>query len=187
MACLLVGACASNKREMRIKVNTSNARFYEGDRLLSTPAPSTVLLDVSRDHLIRVEADGYEPETLRLESGVSALRVVHVAAMSLLLPIIAGPFLWYRWTVDGYCYVLEPEEPEVILQRSTGTTWSSSPPPTWQPRRSESAPPRPAPSPPPPTAPRPTSAAPPSRPAYCGECGARVGARYCGECGRPAQ
>ncbi len=211
---VLVASCAAVDREIVIRTDPPNARIFDGDVPLSPRGgPGRYKLDPSRDHALRVEADGYEPQRLNLVSTVSGLRVTLVVVETLCLSIIVLPLLWPTWIATGYWYEFEPEEPVVRLVKTDGSSSSSGSAPTVATPRSTPPSPAPAPRPtPPPPAPRPTPApaprptpprppsapppaprptpppptpAPTSRPAFCGACGARLApsARFCGGCG----
>ncbi len=204
---VLVASCAAVDREIVIRTDPPNARVFDGAAPLSPKGgPGRYKLDPSRDHDLRVEADGYEPQRLTVVSTVSGLRVTLVVVETLCLSIIVLPLLWPTWIATGYWYEFEPEEPVVRLLKTDGASSSPasaaptrpSPPtpapaprPTPPPPRPTPAPaPRPTPPPPPPAAPPPpTRPAPPppeptpppppapsSKPAFCGACGARLAA-----------
>lgn len=184
LALVLFASCASASRGVRIDGNTQNIRVYEGDRCLLNGGPTFVTLEVGRDHHLRLEADGYEPQELIITSHVSGLRVLETIGKSLLLPIIAVPFMWPAWIATGHWYVFEPETPKVQMKRRAGwsntSSYTASPP-----RTSPPLPPRPTTLPTPPAPSTPAAAA---RPVFCGQCGARLpsGARFCGGCGLPS-
>ncbi len=201
----LLMSCSAVNRVLPIKINTSNVRVYEGETCLSKGGPPRLVLDPRRDHELRFEADGYEPQRLLVESTVSGLNVFLVVIQTLTIPIIALPFFWHTWAATGYWYEFEPTEPEVRLVPIGG---SSSTPPQPPSRPTPSAPvaivpsqprpvppPQPRPAPPPPkstsssppaVAPKPQPPRPQARPAFCGTCGARVPSNttFCGGCGR---
>ncbi|MCW8139656.1 MAG: hypothetical protein KIT58_12230 [Planctomycetota bacterium] len=125
-------------------------------------------LDRTKDHVIEVRADGYEPQTLKLVSEVSAWRV----AVSIILNgLVSTPTLWiatpFLCGVDirsGAWKVLEPGEVLTELHRpgqgpSSGEPSAS----TW-----------------------PTAT--PSPAGFCNSCGARLsGTRFCTGCGARVQ
>lgn len=201
---VLVASCASENREITIRTNPPSARVYEGDVLLHPSGPQRFLVDPRRDHDLRVEADGHEPQRLVIDSSVSGARVTLSIVFTLVLPIVVLPLMWPAWIAQGYFYELEPEEPSVTLVKSSRspdstvlvpmvTTPRSTPPPAPAPPPPRAAPTSPAPAPVPRPASKPAPvqpiapppAPPHTRSAFCGKCGGRLatGAVFCGGCG----
>lgn len=192
----LLMSCVAVDRDFPIKINTSTARIYEGETCLSKGGPPRLKLDPSRDHDLRFEADGYEPQRLFIESTVSGLKIFLVVIETLTLPIVVVPIFWPTWVATGYWYDLEPAEPEVRLVPGGGTPSPPQQPlrPPPQPRPVPPAPPQPRPAPAPKAtssstpavAPKPQPPRPQARPAFCGTCGTRLpgNTTFCGGCGR---
>lgn len=201
---VLAHGCAAVDREVVFRTNPSNVRVSEGGVAVRSVGPGRYKLDPSRDHDLRVEADGYEPTRLLVTSHVSGLRVTLVVVETLCLSIIVLPLLWPTWIATGYWYELEPEEPTVTLVNSSGSTGPiSTPSPAPAPRPTPTPPPPPTPPPVPAPTPRPTppapprpappppapTTAPPTKPAFCGSCGTKLAlaAKFCGSCGARAE
>jgi hypothetical protein len=179
---VLAHGCAAVDREVVFRTNPSNVRVSEGGVAVRSVGPGRYKLDPSRDHDLRVEADGYEPTRLLVTSHVSGLRVTLVVVETLCLSIIVLPLLWPTWIATGYWYELEPEEPTVTLVKNSGSTGSA---PVATRPTPPASPPRPTPSAPAPAPPPPPPQPPPATSAFCGSCGARLvqSAAFCGSCG----
>jgi hypothetical protein len=180
-----------NPESVVVTCNVPNATVSASGESASCLAPGTLALDRTRDHVIRVNAPGYESQTVRIDSHPSWWRI----AFSIVLNGGHGIFTFFVSTaigvgidvVAGAWQVLDTDEVYVELHRDSFEAPSLS-----GVRRGEVSPlapdlgepPQGAPAPLPPDAHPPSEqkAAPKEA---CPNCGSHIreGDRFCANCG----